>query len=312
VSFPRRARRAAWSLGALVGITGGGGVAFEHVGAAAIVYAPNAGHPPDPAADPPPPPSARAHRVDAGPPHASLALLILDPPGGAQPAATVFVLHGIRDRKESMLGWARGLASEGYRAVLVDGRGHGRSSGELLTYGVQEARDLTQVLDALSRDGLVAGRVAAMGVSYGAATAIEWAGVEPRIAAVVAVAPFASLRAVVPGYVRLILPGIGALVPGFFVDRTITRAGTIAGFDPDAASPLDAVTHTRAPVLLIHGRADANIPPDQSEAIHARAPDHSELVLVDGEDHIGIAADRSQVVWRSARGWFGRWLGAGD
>src|SRR5262249_9230684 len=142
------------------------------------IYAPNAGHPPDPAADPPPPPlaplEARAIRVEVGPPRASLSLLIVDRPAPSS-RATVLVLHGIRDRKESMLGWGRGLAEIGYRAVLVDGRGHGRSSGDFLTYGVVEARDLSRVLDALEARGLVAGRVGAMGVSYGAATAVEWA-----------------------------------------------------------------------------------------------------------------------------------------
>ncbi len=218
------------------------------------------------------------------------------------------MLHGVRDRKESVLGWARSLAADGYRAVLVDARGHGRSSGDFLTYGVLEAHDLTQALDALDAQSLVAGRVGVMGVSYGAATAIEWAAAEPRVAAVVAVAPFASLRAVVPGYVRRLLPGVGAIVPDFLVDRAVSRAGRTAGFDPDAASPLEAVAHTRAPVLLLHGREDAHIPPSHSEAIHARALDHSELVIVDGEDHLGITADRTGVVWRRASAWLARGL----
>src|SRR5205807_821916 len=147
----------------------GGGLAVEHVGASALIYAPNAGRPPDPAGDPAPPAlgplTARALRVDVGPPRASLALLLLDPPAGTAPRATVFLLHGIRDRKESMLGWGRRLATEGYRAVLVDARGHGRSSGDFLTYGVVEARDLSQALDALAAQCLIAGRVGAMGAS---------------------------------------------------------------------------------------------------------------------------------------------------
>src|SRR5262249_32009212 len=153
------------------------GVAVERVGASALIYAPNAGHPPDPADDPPPPPLApllsRSFPVEVGPPRASLPLLLVDRTDGP-PRGTGFVLHGIRDRKEAMLGWGRGLAEGGYRAVLVDGRGHGRSSGDFLTYGVVEARDLSRVLDTLGAQGLVAGRVGAMGVSYGGATAIEW------------------------------------------------------------------------------------------------------------------------------------------
>jgi pimeloyl-ACP methyl ester carboxylesterase len=287
-----------------------GGTVVEHVGASALVYAPNAGHPPAPAEDEPaavdamPGLTATALRVDVGPPHASLSLLVMSP---AAPRATVFVLHGIRDQKRSMRGWGRRLAAMGYRAVLVDARGHGRSSGDYLSYGVIEARDLSQALDSLTAQGLAVGRVGAMGVSYGASTAIEWAGAEPRVAAVVAVAPFQSLRAVVPGYVKRFVPGVGGLMPGFLIDRAIARAGRTGGFDPEA-SPLQAIARTRAPVLLVHGRADTHIFPSHSEALHARAPDHSELLLVDGEDHETITADRTGVLWTRAAGWLRRAL----
>ncbi len=181
-----RRRRAAWALGVAAVLAVAGGIAVEHVGASALVYAPNAGHPPESRRRPPAArdrgadPGARPPRPRSAPPRASLSLLLVDPPA---PRGTVFVLHGIRDRKDSMLGWGRGLAQAGYRAVLVDARGHGRSSGDFLTYGVVESRDLSQVLDALEAQGLAAGRVGVMGVSYGASTAIEWAGAEPRVAA---------------------------------------------------------------------------------------------------------------------------------
>jgi dipeptidyl aminopeptidase/acylaminoacyl peptidase len=308
-------RRVVRALCVLAALAVAGGIAVERVGASALIYAPNAGHPPDPAGDPPPPAfqaalRSRALRVEVGPPSASLSLWLLDrtlPPRG-----TVFVLHGIRDRKEAMLGWGRRLAEEGYLAVLVDGRGHGRSSGDFLTYGVVESRDLSQVLDALDAQGLAAGRVGVMGVSYGASTAIEWAGAEPRVAAVVAVAPFASLREVIPGYTRHFLPVVGALVPGFLVDRAVARAGRTAAFDPDAASPLDAAARTRAPLLLLHGGADDHIPARQSEAIHQRALDHSEVVVLAGEDHDTISADRAGEVWRRASAWLGRALDRRD
>jgi pimeloyl-ACP methyl ester carboxylesterase len=149
-----------------------------------------------------------------------------------------------------------------------------------------------------------------MGMSYGAATAIEWAGAEPRVAVVVAVAPFASLRAVVPGYARRI-PLVGPILPGFLVDRAIARAGRAGAFDPDAASPLDAVTRTRAPVLLLHGSDDDHIPPRHSEVIHERAPDHSEVVILPGEDHETIPRDRSGVLWKRATEWLARGLEGG-
>ena len=51
----------------------------------------------------------------------------------------------------------------GYRAVLVDLRGHGRSTGKYLTYGVQEAQDISQVIDALEQQQLIAGEIGVLG-----------------------------------------------------------------------------------------------------------------------------------------------------
>ncbi|HZU84258.1 MAG TPA: hypothetical protein VE987_15115 [Polyangiaceae bacterium] len=113
--------------------------------------------------------------------------------------------------------------------------------------------------------------IVAMGMSYGAATAIEWAGRDPRVEAAVAVAPFSSLREVVPVYVPRFVPAIGRLVPGWLVQRTVDRAGRLGGFDPDAASPLATIARARR-VLIVHGRADDFVPLAQSESLAAPRP----------------------------------------
>jgi pimeloyl-ACP methyl ester carboxylesterase len=241
-------------------------------------------------------------RIDVGPPRASLAITIQDPT--SQPMrGTVFLLHGIRDRKESMRAWARMLANAGFRAVLVDLRGHGRSTGDFLSYGVVESRDLVQTLDALTSRGIAVGPIGVMGLSYGAATAIEWAGIDTRVAAVVAVAPFASLRAVAPGYVPVQLPSS-------FVNGAVDLAGARGGFDPDDASPVRAITRTHARVLLIHGDGDARIPYWHSALIAAAGDDHTTLVRVRGVGHNGIVSDPDGTIARRAPAWFGETLAA--
>jgi pimeloyl-ACP methyl ester carboxylesterase len=264
---------------------------LEAVGAEAIVRAPNAGRRA-------PAVAAGELRVDVGPPDAVLSLAVIDAP---DPRGTVFVLHGIRDSKASMRGWGDMLARAGYRAILVDLRGHGRSTGDTLTYGVVEAVDLTQVLDALEARKLIVGPVGVMGNSYGAAVAIQWAGRDPRLEAVIAVAPFASLRAVVPGYAFVPLPSS-------FVNRVIDLAAARGRFDPEAASPVDAIQRTRAAVLLIHGRDDRRIPSWHSERIHAAGAGHSELVIVEGAGHDSVAgAPETHLAERASR-WFAAYL----
>jgi pimeloyl-ACP methyl ester carboxylesterase len=247
---------------------------LQHMVASAIVVAPNRGAPPPATID-------GEFSVLVGPPSATLSLEIID---GKDPFGTVFVLHGIRDDKRSVRRWGQMLAAAGMRAVLVDLRGHGRSTGDWLSYGIVESRDLMQALDAIEERGLRVGLVGVMGISYGAAVAIEWAGSDARIRAVVAIAPFASLRSVVPAYAPVPLPAS-------FVSGAIDMAGREGGFDPDEASPVLAIARSRAAVLLIHGLDDHRIPAWHSKLILAAGRGHTELFLVPGAGHRSIASD---------------------
>ncbi|WP_394841116.1 alpha/beta fold hydrolase [Pendulispora brunnea] len=266
---------------------------IENALATVIVKAPRRGAP-APAAEP------GEVRVAVGPPAATLSLAVVDPPANAA-RATVFVLHGIRGSKveSGMRAWSEMLTGAGFRVILVDLRGHGRSTGDDLSYGVLESRDLAQVLDAVEARGLRIGSVGVIGNSYGAAAALEWAARDARVHAVVAVSPFASLRAVVPAYA--VVP-----LPSDFVNEVIDRGGQQGHFDPDEASPVVAITHTGSPVLLMHGEDDRRIPAAHSQRIFAAGKDHAELVLVPGAGHRSIV--EHPVVRERATSWFARYL----
>ncbi len=281
-------RRLAIFVGILALLVVLGGFGLVYIGAYGIIGVRNGGVAPTTA-------EAGERRIDVGPPPATLSVLVAEPK--AAPRATIFLLHGIGDHKEGLRGWADHLTAAGYRAVLVDSRGHGRSTGQWLTYGVQESRDLSRLIDALA----ISGPIGVMGMSYGAATAIEWAGSEPRVQAAVAVAPFASLRDVVPLYVPDSVPVIGRFLPRWLIMRVIDHAGHVAGFDPDAASPKAAAARTHAPMLLIHGDRDTNVPLWNSALIVAHAPT-ARLVTLAGEDHERISGDAR--VWPLALDFF--------
>jgi pimeloyl-ACP methyl ester carboxylesterase len=191
----------------------------------------------------------------------------------------------------------------------VDLRGQGGSSGDWLTYGVVESRDLMQVLDALAARGLLAGRVGALGYSYGAAVAIEHAAADHRVEAVVALAPFSSLRDAVHGIVRRWLPIWGWLASDDAIERAISEAGRRAGFDPSAASPRAALRAVRAHVLLLHGDADLMIPAAHSRGLHEAAPETTRLIELEGIGHDAILQDPGGRVSAESLAWLDRWLG---
>lgn len=306
------------AIGVLLSAAIGGVVAAQgcaHWIAHAIVEAPNAGRAIDAGADASEQELnrlgiTRQLRANVGLPEASLSMWLIDPPQGgrnaARPRATVLVLHGLRDQKRSQVGLGQSLAAAGYRAVLVDLRGHGASSGQWLTYGAVESRDLRQVLEELDQQDLLIEPVGVVGASYGGSTAIQLAAIDARVKAIVAVAPFASMPELVPQYIKL--TGFGWAVSQRTIERSIARAGELAGFDPYSASTLAAITRSRAAILLIHGEDDRHIPCEHSRRLHDAAPDRSKLLIVDDEDHDTIMSDRSGMLSREMHEWLERYL----
>jgi pimeloyl-ACP methyl ester carboxylesterase len=242
--------------------------------------------------------------VSVGPPQAALSISVVEPSCDTGPQSakgTILVVHGIFGRSVTMLHTAHRLAAAGYRAVLVDLRGHGRSTGDYLTYGTQEARDLSQVIDALQARGLADGPIGVYGVSYGATTSIHLAAIDWRVKAVVAVEPFSMVRPE--------LAYIAPMVPPQTFEQALNEAGSTAGFDPNFSDAADAIGRTSAPVLLMHGTDDWIVPYWNSVLLHQEAATHSELVTFPLRGHQSLWLDYDGELARRAIAWFDRWLG---
>lgn len=235
----------------------------------------------------------RELHVPVGPPNATLRVLIKEPrpddaePDAAppQPRGTVLVVHGWRAESIWIGHIGDALAQAGYRAVHVDLRGHGGSTGDAITYGVYESRDLIQVLDALHEHDLLQGPLGVWGVSMGGATAIQFAAKDSRVDAVVAVAPYTSMREVAPLVARRLLP-ILHLASDETLDRLVTEGAAAKGFDPDKADTLSAIQQLEAPVLIIHGKGDAIVPVEHGRRLFEAANGPCELVELDWAGHI--------------------------
>jgi hypothetical protein len=255
--------------------------------------------------DPPAPPSVDAQfRVDVGPPAASLAVWVVEPDDSTNPRGTILVLHGLNNGRIWMLGKARDLADAGYRAVLVALRGQDLSSGQWRTFGVVEKRDLSQVIDALEQRNLIAGRIGVLGFSYGAAMAIQLAGHDARVDAVVAAAPFSSMRHVMPQYTQNMIPLVDMVVADTSYDRIIDEAGRVAGFNPDEADTVAAIAATHAPVLIAHGTKDRMVPVDNAHRIYANAKPGDELYLMENFGHVTLWMDYKHRLAARTLQWF--------
>jgi pimeloyl-ACP methyl ester carboxylesterase len=96
-------------------------------------------------------------------------------PTARQPArnGTVVLVHGWSMDAGMMLPWAVAFAERGFRAVVVELRGHGRSQAGRMGYGKREADDVLAVVAHLRRKHRVAEPLHLFGISYGAVTVLH-------------------------------------------------------------------------------------------------------------------------------------------
>lgn len=187
--------------------------------------------------------------------------------GVTAPKGTIFVLHGIQSSKEDLIYWALYFAQAGYRAVLVDLRGHGRSTGNWIGYGAFEVTDLEQVLDSVEARGLVSGRVGVFGISYGAAVALQFGSHDKRIQSVVAMSPFSDPRRAVADFAHAVVP---QYVKSWSADdfrHAEDRAAKMANLDWSAVDVPGSVARMVAPVLYVLTETDRWVPAENTRAL---------------------------------------------
>jgi len=263
--------------------------------------------------------------VIVGPPIADLSLVIVKPilhgkrtgtrasgsclaktAPNSSAEGTILLLPGYGMPKATMLPYSTALAAKGYRAVLVDLRAQGESTGEYLGYGKQEARDLVQVLGYLRQHGFVAGKVGLLGISYGAAVALDTAAIDDQISAVVAIAPFARVDPTIHRFLDMSDPQLAATIPPLLLRQAIEQAGHIVGYPLAEADPLRAVSAIRAPVLYLAGAEDPVTPLPDVQALAAKTP-HSQIIIEAQKNHLTLTSDVPLIV-NNAIQWFERYV----
>ncbi len=184
------------------------------------------------------------------------------------PRGVIVVLHGLTDQKEGMLSIGEVFADAGYIAVVPDLRAHGSSGGRYTSMGYREKRDMMALLDYLAGQGCDVSHTGVLGGSLGAAVALQWAGIDPRVKAVVAVAPFAELSSELQFFYRV--HSVSSW-QSFLVESAAQREGR---FKINDVSPLAAVQSMDTPILLAHGRQDDIVPVSESRRLFhaARGP----------------------------------------
>lgn len=192
---------------------------------------------------------------------------------------------GVGDNRAGTATFARFLLPAGYDVVMMDSRGQGDSGGGVVTYGWLERRDVSQIISTLKVSEPVQ-HVFVLGISMGAAIALQAAGADTRIEGVVAEDPLASLQEVAYDY--------AGFQRSVFLGKTLFRPAAIAAIrtlaatqqiDPYQVAPKYSVAQRGFPVLLICGTEDQTIPCRHADAIFSAAHGTKHLWIVEGAAH---------------------------
>jgi uncharacterized protein len=204
----------------------------------------------------------------------------------------IIFLHGRNQNREAALVVAKGLLPLGYDVLAYDSRAHGESDGQYSTFGYYEKGDLRRAIDYLGVD-----RVLIIGVSLGAAVALQAAAEDARIVGVVAISSFSTME-------EIVRDQIPPFVPRTQLEAAFREVERRAHMDVKSVDTVEAARAINVPVLLLHGTSDRFTSPEHSRRIYDALPGPRALVLVDGAHHADVLSFRAS--WRSIFVWLGR------
>jgi fermentation-respiration switch protein FrsA (DUF1100 family) len=206
-------------------------------------------------------------------------------PVGRPGAATLVLLDGYGGTRAGLLPQAAYLFAAGYNVLLFDFRARGQSEGRDVTMGAFETGDALGALDFLADRGDVnMHRVGLQGGSMGAAVAIMAGSADPRVAGVVAEAPFEDVSSIIGTEYR---KRIG--VPSFpFAPVTIAILERRLGVRMADISPIRGLAGLAGrPLFLIEDANDQEVTPNNQQALYEAAAAPKELWRIEGAGHAG-------------------------
>lgn len=205
---------------------------------------------------------------------------------------TIILLHGSSHTKDHFHDLSEFLSLNGFNSVALDSRGFGESEGQFLTFGVKETKDIQKLITELTNTENL-GNIGLWGQSIGGAFTLQTMGIDKRVKYGIAESSYIDLKTTVQCFFRRHL-GF-ELTP--FSNYLTERAGSIADFDPNEASPFEYSKNITQPILVVHGGNDnpipitegkanfANIKSKDKEFLEIELAGHSDLWEVGGDNY---------------------------
>lgn len=203
--------------------------------------------------------------------------------GKANPhRGTALLLHGIRASRMDMIGRARFLAREGYTSILFDFQAHGESSGDQITFGHLEGKDVEAAVEYV-RSQSPKEKIGVIGVSLGGAAAIV---ASPRIhvEAMILEMVFSTLEEATANRFAIALGDWSRFMTPLLTRQVEPRLGV----GLETFRMVDRVRDIHTPKLFMAGSKDRHTTLEDSKALFEAAAGPKELWIVEGAPHCDL------------------------
>lgn len=193
---------------------------------------------------------------------------------------SVLLMHGVRSNRTQMLARARFLQAAGYSSLLFDFQAHGESLGEHITFGYLEQEDAWAAFQYL-KQRLPESKIAVLGVSLGGAASML-SHIPQHADALILEATYSNLETAIANRLEIRLGTIGRYLTPLLTWQIKPRLGFTLG---DLA-PIEHISQTRAPVLVIAGENDQHTKLVEAEQMYNLVPTAKELWIIPKAAHV--------------------------
>ena len=193
------------------------------------------------------------------------------------------MFHGYRGDGERDLSTGIRRAKEcGRNVLIVDQRGHGKSEGHTISFGINKRLDclvwINKVIEVFGQDI----KIILTGISMGAATVLMASNLDlpSNVIGILADCGYDSPKNIIIKYINdLHLPAkifypfvkLGALIFGHF--------------NIEKASPIESVKEAKVPIIFIHGEKDTFVPCSMSEKLYKECISRKQLTIIKNAEH---------------------------
>jgi fermentation-respiration switch protein FrsA (DUF1100 family) len=201
---------------------------------------------------------------------------------------TMILIHGLGGSRWTELKYVDMYLDKGFNILIYDGRAHGFSGGDNVTYGFYEAADLDKWVNWIYTKNK-GGLIGVHGDSMGAATALLHSKINEtkgRVNFYISDSAYSDINELFTYRLRQdynIKVKFVSKVLLFYVDKVNKLRN---GFNLVEASPKNAIKDVQTPILFIHGEKDTFVLKEMTENLYGTKTGEKMLYISPNASHV--------------------------